>query len=222
MRKYCSIRIVSLGAASVLASSAGANLITFDNSSLTYRWQMHVISFTQGNYLDVLQGPAQSGQSTPTSVRWEEFPLQTSSSITSMDLATNTGARLAQGTQVFQCQINQNLQEYTAVKAFTGGSTIGAGEDWQQFTAMGAHGFGPKWFFLDDGGTLGVKLDVGGQTHFGFITIAKVPDAAMQNYEYQPIAWGYETQPNTPVTVPTPGSVVLIGAAGVLALVRRR
>lgn len=222
MRKFCSS--IALPALVLIATSqqSAADLVIHDNSSLVYRWAMHVPSFTVGNYLDVLQGPAQSGVSTPTSVRWEEFPLQTSSSITSMDLVTNADARIAQGTELFQVQINQNVQEYLGAKPFAPGELIGPGEDWQQFTSMGAHGFGPKWYFLGEGATIGVKLTLAGQTHFGFITLAKVTDLAQQNYEYQPIAWGYDSTPNTPVSIPTPGSAVLTLAAGAIGLIRRR
>lgn len=218
MRKSC---LFVLPVVTLISATASGSLVTFNNASLSYRWAMHVPSFTVGNYLDITQGPSQSGASNSWGLRWEEFPLTTSSSITSMDLVGNADVRVAQSAEIRHVQINSNAQDYQPAKAFANGQVIGPGEDWQQFTTMGAHGFSPHWWFLDEGATLGVKLNIGGQTHFGFLTVAKVTDLAQQNWEYQPIAWGYESLANTPVTVPTPGTIALAGAAAIAGFSRR-
>lgn len=217
MRRICTSASVLLA----LASGASAGLVQFDNAALAFRWTTHVTGVSAGNYLDITLGSGQSGASTPRAVRLEEFSLQTSTSITSGDLIGNADASVAQSTNWFHVQIGPNGQDYLAAKAFGDGAAIGPGEDWQNYSSISARGFSQRWYFMGDGATLGVRLALGGQTHFGFITIAKVPDAAGQNYEYQPIRWGYESAANTPVVVPSPGVCCVLGLGGA-ALVRRR
>jgi len=42
-------------------------------------------------------------------------------------------------------------------------------------------------------GALGLRLQIDGQTHYGFLALSAVGT---------PVAWGYETTPNTPMVVP--------------------
>jgi hypothetical protein len=217
MRRICTSASILV----LLSTTASAGLVQFDNAALAFRWTTHVTGVSAGNYLDITLDSGQSGASTSRAVRLEEFSLQTSTSITSGDLIGNADASIAQSANWFHVQIGPNGQDYLAAKAFAAGGVIGPGDDWQGYSSISARGFSQRWYFMGDAATLGVRLSLGGQTHFGFITIAKVPDTAGQNYEYQPIGWGYESAANTPVVVPSPGAACLLGLGG-MAMVRRR
>ncbi len=210
MRRICPILMTM-----ALASPASAALIQFDNAGLNFRWNRHVTGLVEGNYLDITLDNTQPGLSTARAVRIEEFSLTTSTSITSTDIIANASAAIAQGSDLFHCQNGSNGQDYLGAKDFESGTPINAGADWQNYTSIGARGFAPSWFFLGESGVLGVKLNLSGQTHFGYITIAKVAQGSGGGFEYQPTGWGYESLANTPVSVPTPASAALIALAGI-------
>jgi len=76
----------------------------------------------------------------------------------------------------------------------------------------------------------GVRFQIGGQTHYGWIaTSANISDTAV---ELRISGWAYESTPNTaiqtgeagPVATPEPSSLALfaLGAAGIAAVMRRR
>jgi hypothetical protein len=83
------------------------------------------------------------------------------------------------------------------------------------------------WAEDPSAGFLGVRFDIGGNTHFGFVEI-EVDTSANSNggaiNSPTVLSYGYETTPDAPVGVPEPSSLGLLalGASGIAALRRRR
>jgi hypothetical protein len=95
-----------------------------------------------------------------------------------------------------------------------------ASRSWTSFGFAGTNDFGGT-MVTGDTAIFGVRFDIAGETHYGWVSITEGPTEQTIN------SWGYETTPNTGIAagvmaVPEPTSAVMLGASGLLALVRRR
>jgi hypothetical protein len=119
---------------------------------------------------------------------------------------------------------------------FRAGAEIGADADWGE---RATHSFKPYSLgdfimnLLDPQPTIGFRTGSNELYHYGWIELGvrELPDPYNSpSYPYQPLRWAYETEVNTPITVPTtiipePASLVsvllLVVVAAFLQPVRR-
>lgn len=62
---------------------------------------------------------------------------------------------------------------------------------------------------------LGVQFNPGDGIHYGWIGVVRTGNFL------DPFAWAYESMPNTPITVPEPSALLLLGVGGLIAARRR-
>lgn len=141
---------------------------------------------------------------------------------------------------VFDFSLGRNVEFPPLPVSFgpgaAGGMTVGPGQNFQSnaTVAIVAH-FGqtsnqaPAWLgppqdppTTAPSATMGFRIELADGTHYGFITWMRVVHfPALSRFAYQPLRWGYETEPNTPITVPGPtGSMLALATA--IACTRRR
>jgi len=114
--------------------------------------------------------------------------------------------------------------------AFTVGQTVGADHSYSSrlvdvgyFAAALGRGN-----LLGDSAFVGFRVTLDdGLPHYGWIEInyrlGPVRfDQPSTIFMYQPVRWAYETLPNTPITVPSPGALGLLGLAAMAAARRHR
>lgn len=87
-------------------------------------------------------------------------------------------------------------------------------------------GFGDKGNWSPDGtpGFLGVRFDISGQTHYGWVRVG----VTFQSTSFRIVDWAYNTtsgeaiRAGEPIPEPSTLSLMALGAAGLLALRRRK
>lgn len=216
------------GAAILLATGLGAwspgvasaTVVVFDNSALTFKWSPTIPGGGEGAALDPTMPPELQAQwHGPHTFGWGSDFHWSSSAVVPEII---DGASTALGTQTFHYVTDSGGWTFTATKTFLPGDTVGPGENWQTVTTMGATSDSiPGYYdwFLGTSAYTGIRFDFEGGTHFGWIRLA------INNRVYQPIAWAYETEADTPVTiVPAPWApgFLVAGASVFLARPRRR
>jgi hypothetical protein len=82
------------------------------------------------------------------------------------------------------------------------------------------------WLPVDEPTYLGIRFPLNGQTHYGWIGVVAswMPESGGTGADalcLDAFAWAYESQPDTPITTPEPGSLALLSVGG-LALLRPR
>lgn len=95
--------------------------------------------------------------------------------------------------------------DFTVPRYFQSGESVGPGQPSSTLLYLAANptlenGFDNLWFvplrFI-----VGVTLELNDGTHFGFVEFEDISPLAM-NRDYQPVRWGYETEPNTAFVIP--------------------
>ena len=203
---------VALGTAAyaTLAGTAAADAVRFDNDG----------SFAAvNNILDITRPAASQAGGNPYAL-------------------TGTEVRFAYGYDVYSPYYTQSYSTIQAgagvatrsnpslfVKAFDAGDLIGGSESflaggrtmyelyvncWDIYYGGGCTNQYPGDFISD--GTVqyaGVLLDIAGQMHYGWVGVVHNGSS----YDFDVVAWGYETTPNTPVAAGAPTPSTLAGLA---------
>ena len=219
------MRTMRVAAAVVGLVSAGPCLgvvQVFVNSAGTFVWNRELPGFFQGRGLDITQDPAQLNPSIDRTI-WALASFHGSSGMVAASQISATSfynpgglARIARSTTP-TTYIEQNGQpaQVFAIAHFATGDSVGANQDWQLSPTyqLGSFISGPQ---LPQGRSfIGVQFPMADGTHYGFVEMT-FPDAAPTVF-----SWGYETQPDTPVVIPSPAGLAVIGA-GLASLRRRR
>ncbi|MCA9276756.1 MAG: hypothetical protein KDA29_12070 [Phycisphaerales bacterium] len=95
--------------------------------------------------------------------------------------------------------------DFTAPRLFESGESVGSGQPSSILLYLAANptlenGFDNLWFvplrFI-----VGVTLELNDGTHYGFVEFEDISPLTMER-DYQPVRWGYETEPNTAFVIP--------------------
>lgn len=223
---------VSIVAAMVAASSASAVLVQFDNSAGQFVMGLSHEGAGGRVYLDVTKSPTdQTTLYTPSSVLFDEV---------SPRLQQRPGRVVVHGRITAGVNTIDQISFTTpgervpvtfsnVIRTISAGETIGPGQEFglnpyveyiQSPSINQTWLYSKSWF--DNGGTVGMKFEIDGQTHYGFIEFGPRAYRGYNFNEYQPIRWGYETEANTGFVVPAPAASAMLMLGGCLAARRRR
>lgn len=213
----------ALAACTTLAACsipAPAALIVHDNSALTFTWTRSVLPpsgpLFEGRALDpTLPAAQQSGVHMNHAFHWLGYEPTSSLQLLPEDLAgVSPAARVARAPEPVPL-LSENF--YPAA-AFAPGSLVGPGELWEAGAMGYSEGFTTRAWFLGPEATVGIRFSLAGSTHYGWITLGLQPGITPHGH-YQPVAWAYESTPDTPaLVIPAPSCALL----GLLALAPRR
>ncbi len=209
-------------ALATLPAMSSAAVVVHDNHDQTFRWlggfDMLGDDFGEhpGSFLDITKSPAeQTGERlSGTFGRWYTPNWSTStpgiSSITAED-----GASIAEYDDLIQLPWWEYTMSVRCVRDYAAGEHVSVGDNWNTHSVYFWHytdGSGPSG--IGDPAYLGVRVMMSGQWHYGWILFS----------EYQwPLAWAYETEPNTPIQIPIPApSACVVACIACAHAVRRR
>lgn len=110
-------------------------------------------------------------------------------------------------------------------ETFGPGDTIGAAQDWQSSPVLTMRNPFGRWDTVPTTSSyiVGIRIVLSGATHYGFIELETTNPPGSPNFRlYRPLSWGYETTPDTPITIiPAPAGALSLAALGLLARRRR-
>lgn len=92
-----------------------------------------------------------------------------------------------------------------ALKPLPLGTVIGPGQTFVHTGAAYTRLYSPSQGELASVGNkviMGLSFELNGETHYGFVALRK--DGNETTASYQPVAWGWESTPDTPITVALP------------------
>lgn len=208
--------IVSFLSTVVACSTAAGSVIVFDNTAGIFDWQPNAVHF------DPLLPPDQQGSAATARSLVFEVPGGGGSFTAQAIQIRRAGSSIEVArspTPVFITNPMGDVFEAIPLRVFSNNALVGPNAIWG---AGGSAGWfapftnPPFTFVLGQHPTVGFRIPVEGGFQYGFIELE------LQGF-YQPVRWAYETEPNTPITVPTiPSAALLLTAAGALATRRRR
>ncbi|MFI4855121.1 MAG: hypothetical protein ACIAQF_09130 [Phycisphaerales bacterium JB065] len=179
---------------------ASADVVMFENDG-TFSW-IAGGSFP-GNGLDITQDANQSGEITDNTFEWIHFSPPSSKSEGSASAYSSGGTnRIMSG-------------------SVAAGDMIGPSSDFTFGTGLFTYTFSDGVIdWLGYYATLGVKIEIEGQEHYGWIRLQWGGE-----FYYEPIAWAYETEPGVAImatNIPAPATLAPLAAFGALTMRRRR
>ena len=214
--------LVFLGV-SVHAATTLAAVIVHDNSAREFVWTIG-LRFTDhselpGNFLDITQPPSQSGERLPGTFSYWIRPSYTSSDPGILFFQGEPGAQTARTSDWVELLWNNMMIGVKPTREYFYGEHVMQPDNWLSVSTY--YYLLPHSFSLA-GGTpaisvaayLGVRTQVAGRWHYGWILFTEYLTPAM---------WAYETTPDTPIEIPipAPGSACIL-LAGSLLITRRR
>lgn len=187
--------------------TALADVVIFRNANPTFTWQRRQVGIvcagsSVDNFLDVTQPSSQSGDvNTPTSVYYIACVGAGSSSCPPSEFVNESGnVRFVQsGMDVHGNNCNAAEDEFRPMYVYHPCDVIGpisAANSVERGVYGYVRGHATYNTLLNLPGAVALRLQINGQTHYGFIALSSIGTTAT------PIAWGYETTPNTPIVVP--------------------
>ncbi len=216
----------TLGAGMLFAAQGHAAVVIHDNRDGAFQWT-RTLYFGDGNpqygtYLDIRQSPQQSGESTPGSfLNWFSFGF-TGSSPGLYSIESRDGGEIAWNETFVTYQLDGETRSTIPVNEFSQGELVDPARDWRAYGlhyvslpfSMDMRGGAP---LISDLAFLGVRIRNGPNSYnYGWILY--------ENWT-NPLMWGYETTPNTPIQIPVPApgaAMVMVGLPLVAARRGRR
>ncbi len=214
---------VSLG---LMAGGASAAVVTYDNHDGTFQWTRTIKLLggdpLYGTYLDIRKPPTQSGERLPgTFGSW--FRLNSSTSEPgSFDIVGDATTEMAQSDVPKLYEWKDELFLFKAAREYGPNETVDGDDTWRLSVP---HYWSLPFNFGFEGGTpliapltyLGVRIKSAANTYnYGWILFENWSD---------PVAWAYETTPNTPIQIPVPApasAVFVMATLAASATPRRR
>ncbi len=226
MKKFAVIILVIMK-----ARIAQGEVVMFDNTSSQFLWVADGDVTTPGSRFDpVISSESQQHVlTTGRQLNYSAFLGAGSNDVLSDSILCGASIRIARGAATVVISGPQQGQETTFQPAmtFADGAMVGAGLDYQQFVSVGV--FNPSFGrrdFLGQRAVVGFRAILSdGLPHFGWIEFNRRDGPLASGFTvnmYQPIRWAYETEPNTPITVPASTAAVLLAGAGAAAAGRRQ
>lgn len=183
-----------------VCGTASASVITFENDG-TFNW-IPSVGGDLGNGLDITQDANQSGAITANTFEW--FAVGPASS-------DDVGYAQA---------YSSGSEPRMMMGSVDPGEMIGPSSEFVGGTELYTYTFSNyPMTWLGPYPNLGVKIEIGGQEHYGWIRLQWTGN------RYDPIEWAYETEPGVPImatAIPTPASLAPLAVFGAIGLRRRR
>lgn len=216
--------IGAISGAGLLGIAAGvseAAVVVYDNSGGEFEWKLGV-KFPNGDvdslgtFLDITQPPSQSTEQRPGSFgKW--FRWNHSSSEPARSVIQGVQSNDAEQVPTIKQTLiwNGMTIKPITIRQYAAGESTSPSHGWEWGATYFYHlPFTPSF----EGGTpaidtlsyLGARVKKNGKYHYGWILF--------QDYS-TPIAWAYETTPDTMITIPAP---FLAGVCGLLLLACHR
>ncbi|MFG0291756.1 MAG: hypothetical protein ACF8MJ_01230 [Phycisphaerales bacterium JB050] len=190
-------------------TAASAEVIHFVNNG-EFEWEpdrLTLTDFIPGNDFDPTISASENGPFTPSSIDYLRLSPVSSSDVTEGSLGAGPGSTIRVTAPVFNGdQIDSSLEFFVELTTDTFSLSGGA-----------VPNFGSEM-------TLGVSVELAGETHYGWVHFVWTEQANDFFSIYQPVEWAYESEPGVPITaaVPAPASAVILGLFGTVGLRRRR
>jgi hypothetical protein len=201
--------------------SLQAEPIEFDNRIGTFPWDFigMITADTEVeegpfllDFLDVTLPPSQSGeQELPHTMSYGQgvtiWSLTEPISESIQYVSPVANMIFAQGeTITLPNPIFGTVDSFTAPRRLEYGEEVGA-EDTYTFSApvIRAVQFfdeSSRWEFAESFGVLGLQFTLGGASHYGWLELRPERHLDGTIIRYLPARWGYESTPNTPITIP--------------------
>ncbi len=214
---------VSLG---LMAGGASAAVVTYDNHDGTFQWTRTIKLLSgdpqYGTFLDIRKPPTQSGERLPGTLgSWYRLNFTTSSP-GEFTIEGVSAAAIAQADVPKLYEWNGEVFSYKAAREYGPKEAVDGDDAWR-FTV--SHYWSLPFDFGFEGGTpliapssyLGVRIETSANVYnYGWILFENWTD---------PVAWAYETVPNTPIAIPVPGpgsAVTLLSTITIVGSRRRR
>ena len=224
-------------ASMVCVGAVSAEVVLFDNTAGTFFWVANADTGPGGAFDPTLAPSQQASFAESRRLRYGAS-LGGSGTIVSADLiAMGSAIRIAGNpvpTRVFGPNPGQE-RDFLHAATFLPGEQVGPNTMYPDpvppmppniivgyFNVnLGRHGFLGQHPFVGFRVTLDDGLPRYGWIEFDYRESLIHPDGDL-GLMYQPVRWAYETEPNTPITVPSPGALSLLALAGLRAARRRR
>jgi hypothetical protein len=209
------------------ASQVVASVIGFDNSAGQFQWRPSGFPPASGNLFDPTLAPGQQAAAVAS-----RSLIYTYGQIFGSDMAAPEsiigGANASIARDMTPVVVhNPGGQEFDffPATAFAPGQDVGGGANWQMMADAAWNSFfAGRNRLLGQESIVGIRLGLADGTHYGFVDLnwQQAPPDFGSMMMYQPVAWGYESTPNTPITVPTPAGAAVAVCGALFAKRRRR
>ncbi len=226
MRLAC----LALAASALSTSVSAAQVVSYDNSGADFVW-VPWLTFSDGfvvldeRALDITLSPTdnQAGSASAERAVTCSYNFPITSSEVLLDVASRQfPGGLAQ--VVTDGPVSTGFDSGFLAKTYAPGDTIGPSEAFMNSAVTTRHPIGGPEPLIGATATIGVRVPAdasAGTFHYGYVVLEWQEDLVLINNKgttstldlYQPIAWAYESTPETPITVPT-GSTCLPDANG--------
>jgi hypothetical protein len=220
--------LVTSGAIGValFATAARAEVVVFDNTDGTFDWRLGTIdidgTFYPGTFLDITKSAAeQTGERRAGTIGQWYRPNNASDAPAIRSLIGEDGVRTAKTTDTVRITWNDQFFFVKPTRDYAPGESVSVSDNWKLESTYFWHL--PFSISLKVGSPaignpayVGVRVKMpDDQWRYGWILFS----------EYQfPMAWAYETEPNTPIQipVPAPAGAAMCLATGVMMSLRRQ
>ncbi len=172
--------------------------VAFFNESGAFEWEPHTY-LDEGNGLDIRQPASQSGAENPASLLWFHLDAFELCDVgVGLVQGESSAVRIARSADEIAIENDCGVDAIFRPPALFGsGMPIGPDASWAESADLYPVCFGDceNEPFLGDGGIIGVELTIDDEVRYGWVELERV------GVSYQPIAWGFETEPGVPITV---------------------
>lgn len=200
-----------------VCDTASSAVIVFDNSAGEFVWNRAWDGYPPPapNYLDPTQPPSQPGVPTGRGIRLWYYGPDSSQETVALPFGPESGIRIATdepyefwpGGTFYSTVIE-------AASTFGPGDVIDAGLSWSSRAHFLWHTYGGMHPLLGDDAYIGVRFELDSQHHYGWIHLRWDDPPGYGTPGYNPVAWAYETEADTPIgIIPEPASLALMALA---------
>jgi hypothetical protein len=207
---------ILIAAALACGAAALADPIVFDNSGGTFVWELYWPDFEQdGAYFLLDEPPTQDGGYDINGLRQYFDPGDLSPRFRELLITTRTfgkpdsTARVVQDSEpiILLDEDGAEIEFYFATVLLPGDS-VGPGQNFATFGQLGAWNWSAdpdSIHVIPQNSYVGVSILEDDGVHYGWVRLwleyredfPSVPDL------FHPVAWGYETEPDTPIAIPS-------------------
>jgi hypothetical protein len=204
---------------------APASVIAFDNSGAVFQWRPSGFAGVPGNGLDPsLAADHQASAVVSRSLGYSYGFIAGSDMAVPESIFGGLDISIARNT--IPVIVHNGFEEFDFFPAttFAAGQPVGSAANWQSSANAAWNSFfAGRNRLLGQEAFVGFRINLADGSHYGFIDLnwQQAPPDFGSMMMYQPLAWAYESVPNTPITVPAPAFAAAI-VCGAWLMGRRR